>query len=60
MSKEFKPGEVVCISHKWGGKTLATVLRKENNEVYWLKDNATGKEFYVGAKWIEKITETIH
>ena len=58
MPKEFKPGEVVCVSHMWGGKTLATVIRMQEEEVYWLKDNSTGKEFYCGAKWIESIEET--
>ena len=60
MPKEFKPGEVVYVSHKWGGKTLATVIRLQEKEVYWLKDNATGKEFYSGVKWIESIEETKH
>lgn len=44
MRKEFKPGEVVCVSHKRGGKTLATVIRMQGEEVYWLKDNATGRQ----------------
>lgn len=36
MPKEFKPGELVCVSHKWGGKTLATIVRIQGKELYWL------------------------
>ncbi len=60
MPKEFKPGEAVMVTHKWGGKTLATIIRMQGEEIYWLKDNAAGKEFYSGAKWIESIEATKH
>jgi hypothetical protein len=58
--KNLNPVKWICVSHKWGGKTLATVIRIQGKEVYWLKDNATGKDFFCGAKWIESIEETKH